>query len=139
MAGITKLFKADLDPTRVAAIIFEPVQGEGGFYPAPKELVKAIRKLCDDLRDLSDVDPIITIDQEGGRVARMKPPVWAAYPPGERFDRLYDLAPASAIPAATLAASNSSSSAPIASSQPRREPVVTTRKLPQLPWADHRP
>lgn len=48
MAGITKLFKADLDPTRVAAIIFEPVQGEGGFYPAPKELVKAIRKLCDD-------------------------------------------------------------------------------------------
>jgi 4-aminobutyrate aminotransferase len=48
MAGITKLFKADLDPTRVAAIIFEPVQGEGGFYPAPKELVRAIRKLCDD-------------------------------------------------------------------------------------------
>ncbi len=48
MAGITKLFKADLDPARVAAIIFEPVQGEGGFYPAPKELVRAIRKLCDD-------------------------------------------------------------------------------------------
>ncbi len=48
MAGITKLFKADLDPTRVAAIIFEPVQGEGGFYPAPKELVRAIRKLCDE-------------------------------------------------------------------------------------------
>lgn len=48
MAGITKLFKADLDPARVAAIIFEPVQGEGGFYPAPLELVKAIRKLCDE-------------------------------------------------------------------------------------------
>jgi 4-aminobutyrate aminotransferase len=48
MAGITKLFKADLDPGRVAAIIFEPVQGEGGFYPAPADLVKAIRKLCDD-------------------------------------------------------------------------------------------
>jgi 4-aminobutyrate aminotransferase len=48
MAGITKLFKADLDPTRIAAIIFEPVQGEGGFYPAPKELVRALRKLCDD-------------------------------------------------------------------------------------------
>lgn len=48
MAGITKLFKADLDPARVAAIIFEPVQGEGGFYPAPADLVKAIRKLCDD-------------------------------------------------------------------------------------------
>ncbi|PZR00527.1 MAG: 4-aminobutyrate--2-oxoglutarate transaminase [Cereibacter sphaeroides] len=48
MAGLTKLFKADLDPNRVAAIIFEPVQGEGGFYPAPKELVRAIRKLCDE-------------------------------------------------------------------------------------------
>ncbi len=48
MAGLTKLFKADLDPARVAAIIFEPVQGEGGFYPAPTDLVKAIRKLCDD-------------------------------------------------------------------------------------------
>jgi len=47
LAGLTKLFKADLDPSRVAAIIFEPVQGEGGFYPAPAELVRAIRKLCD--------------------------------------------------------------------------------------------
>ncbi|MCU0802805.1 MAG: 4-aminobutyrate--2-oxoglutarate transaminase [Rhodobacteraceae bacterium] len=48
MAGLTKIFKADLDPARVAAIVFEPVQGEGGFYPAPKELVRAIRKLCDE-------------------------------------------------------------------------------------------
>ncbi len=47
MAGIEKLFKADLDPARVAALIFEPVQGEGGFYPAPTDLVKAIRALCD--------------------------------------------------------------------------------------------
>ena len=48
MAGITKLFKADLDPNRVAAIIFEPVQGEGGFYPAPADLVRASCKMCDD-------------------------------------------------------------------------------------------
>ena len=48
MAGISKLFKADLDPSRVAAIIFEPVQGEGGFYPAPTDLVRALRKLCDE-------------------------------------------------------------------------------------------
>jgi 4-aminobutyrate aminotransferase len=47
LAGLTKLFKADLDPARVAAIIFEPVQGEGGFYPAPKELVRGIRRICD--------------------------------------------------------------------------------------------
>jgi 4-aminobutyrate aminotransferase len=48
LAGINKLFKADLDPSRVAAIIFEPVQGEGGFNPAPADLVRAIRKLCDE-------------------------------------------------------------------------------------------
>ncbi len=48
MEGITKLFKADVDPARVAAIILEPVQGEGGFYPAPTDLMKAVRKLCDD-------------------------------------------------------------------------------------------
>ena len=47
LAAIDKLFKADLDPARVAAIILEPVQGEGGFYPAPAELMRAIRKLCD--------------------------------------------------------------------------------------------
>ncbi len=48
LAGIGKLFKADVDPGRVAAIILEPVQGEGGFYPAPTDLVRAIRRLCDE-------------------------------------------------------------------------------------------
>ncbi|MFE3836338.1 4-aminobutyrate--2-oxoglutarate transaminase [Pseudogemmobacter sonorensis] len=48
LEGIAKLFKNDVDPDRVAAIIFEPVQGEGGFYPAPTDFVKALRQLCDD-------------------------------------------------------------------------------------------
>jgi len=60
VAGLTKLFKADLDPARVAAIIFEPVQGEGGFYPAPLDLVKAIRKICDDYGILMIVDEVQT-------------------------------------------------------------------------------
>jgi len=60
VAGLTKLFKADLDPARVAAIIFEPVQGEGGFYPAPLDLVKAIRKICDDNGILMIVDEVQT-------------------------------------------------------------------------------
>ncbi len=47
-AGLTKLFKADLDPARVAAIIFEPVQGEGGFYPGAERARARIRKLCDE-------------------------------------------------------------------------------------------
>ncbi|KPH64477.1 beta-N-acetylhexosaminidase [Novosphingobium sp. ST904] len=60
-----------------------------------------LRALTDELRTIHGRDRLyITIDQEGGRVARMKPPVWCAYPPGEVFDRLYDLAPASAIEAA---------------------------------------
>jgi 4-aminobutyrate aminotransferase / (S)-3-amino-2-methylpropionate transaminase / 5-aminovalerate transaminase len=46
--AIEWLFKADVEPERVAAIILEPVQGEGGFYIAPKELMVRLRKLCDE-------------------------------------------------------------------------------------------
>ena len=60
-----------------------------------------LRGLTDQLREIHGRDRLlITIDQEGGRVQRMKPPVWPAYPAGAAFDRLYDLAPASAIEAA---------------------------------------
>jgi 4-aminobutyrate aminotransferase/(S)-3-amino-2-methylpropionate transaminase len=41
------LFKADIDPARVAAIIIEPVQGEGGFHMAPPALMEGLRKICD--------------------------------------------------------------------------------------------
>jgi 4-aminobutyrate aminotransferase len=47
LAGIERLFKADIDPARVAAIIVEPVQGEGGFYVAPPALLQRLRALCD--------------------------------------------------------------------------------------------
>ncbi len=46
--GINRLFKADIDPRRVAGVIIEPVQGEGGFYVAPPELVRRLRELCDE-------------------------------------------------------------------------------------------
>jgi len=59
-----------------------------------------LRALTDDLRALSGRDDVpILIDQEGGRVARMQPPEWAAFPQGARFDALYDVAPMSAIEA----------------------------------------
>ncbi|MGB6606048.1 MAG: 4-aminobutyrate--2-oxoglutarate transaminase [Steroidobacteraceae bacterium] len=45
--ALEQLFKADVDPARVAAIIIEPVLGEGGFYAAPPELLKRLRALCD--------------------------------------------------------------------------------------------
>lgn len=59
-----------------------------------------LRVLTDDLKAIHGRDHLyICIDQEGGRVARMKAPVWPAYPAGEAFDRLYETAPASAIEA----------------------------------------
>ena len=46
--AINTLFKADIDPRRVAAVIIEPVQGEGGFYVAPPKLMRRLRELCDE-------------------------------------------------------------------------------------------
>ena len=46
--AMDRLFKADIDPARVAAIVIEPVQGEGGFYIAPTELLQRLRTLCDE-------------------------------------------------------------------------------------------
>ncbi|HUG46733.1 MAG TPA: glycoside hydrolase family 3 N-terminal domain-containing protein, partial [Sphingomicrobium sp.] len=60
-----------------------------------------LRALTDDLRGLSGrPDLPILIDQEGGRVARMRPPQWPEFPPGWAFAELYETAPISAIEAA---------------------------------------
>jgi len=62
------LFKADVDPARVAAIIIEPVQGEGGFYAAPAELMRKLRQICDQHGIVLIADEI----QSGfGRTGRM--------------------------------------------------------------------
>lgn len=45
--SLEAIFRSDISPQQVAAIIFEPVQGEGGFYDAPPEFVVALRELCD--------------------------------------------------------------------------------------------
>jgi 4-aminobutyrate aminotransferase/(S)-3-amino-2-methylpropionate transaminase len=47
LAALDKLFKSDIESTRVAAIIIEPVQGEGGFYAAPEGFLRKIRDICD--------------------------------------------------------------------------------------------
>ena len=47
LVAIEALFAADVEPERVAAIIIEPVQGEGGFHVAPTELLIALRSICD--------------------------------------------------------------------------------------------
>lgn len=60
-----------------------------------------LRALTDSLRELEGRDDVaILVDQEGGRVARLGPPEWPAFPGGPQFDRLYELAPMSGIEAA---------------------------------------
>jgi 4-aminobutyrate aminotransferase/(S)-3-amino-2-methylpropionate transaminase len=48
LKGLDNLFNVDIAPSDVAAIVVEPVQGEGGFYPAPIEFQQALRRLCDE-------------------------------------------------------------------------------------------
>ena len=47
LAALERLFKSDIEPGRVAAIIIEPVQGEGGFYAASPDFLQALRTICD--------------------------------------------------------------------------------------------
>ena len=68
LQALELLFKADVDPARVAAIIIEPVLGEGGFYAAPAELMRKLRALCDSHGIVLIADEI----QSGfGRTGRM--------------------------------------------------------------------
>src|SRR5436305_4575452 len=45
--GLELLFKQDIDPSEVACIVLEPVQGEGGFIPMPPEFVQALKRICE--------------------------------------------------------------------------------------------
>ena len=85
--------------------------GERAFFAAVKpagyilfgrnvETRAQVRALTDSLRALSGRDDLaILIDQEGGPVARMRPPEWPAFPAGPVFDAAYDVAPMTAIQA----------------------------------------
>jgi 4-aminobutyrate aminotransferase len=71
IAAIQRLFKADIDPRRVAAIILEPVQGEGGFHVAPEDFMVALRALCDQHGILLIADEIQTGFARTGRMFAM--------------------------------------------------------------------
>lgn len=60
IAALERLFKADVDPARVAAIVIEPVQGEGGFYVTPKGFMKRLREICDKNGILLIIDEVQT-------------------------------------------------------------------------------
>jgi 4-aminobutyrate aminotransferase len=58
--AVHHIFKADIEPSRVAAIVFEPVQGEGGFNVIQPEAVKWLRALCDEHGILMIADEVQT-------------------------------------------------------------------------------
>ena len=70
--AIDQLFKCDIDPARVAAIIFEPVQGEGGFNPIQAEAVKWLRQLCDQHGILMIADEVQTGFARTGKMFAME-------------------------------------------------------------------
>lgn len=72
LRALERLFKTDVEPSRVAAIILEPVQGEGGFYPAPPELIRALREICDRHGIVFIADEIQTGFARTGRLFAME-------------------------------------------------------------------
>lgn len=68
LAAVQRLFKADIDPKRVAAFIYEPVQGEGGFNPAPMEFIAGLRRIADEHGILLIADEIQTGFARTGRL-----------------------------------------------------------------------
>jgi 4-aminobutyrate aminotransferase/(S)-3-amino-2-methylpropionate transaminase len=67
-AAFENLFKADVDPARVAAIIIEPVLGEGGFYIAPPSFLQKLRQFCDNHGIVLIADEIQTGFARTGRM-----------------------------------------------------------------------
>jgi 4-aminobutyrate aminotransferase/(S)-3-amino-2-methylpropionate transaminase len=60
LRALRSLFESDVEPSRVAALIVEPVLGEGGFYVAPPEFLQALRRICDEHGIVFIVDEIQT-------------------------------------------------------------------------------
>lgn len=60
LRALRTLFESDVEPNRVAALIVEPVLGEGGFYVAPPEFLQALRQICDEHGIVFIVDEIQT-------------------------------------------------------------------------------
>lgn len=58
--ALETLFKSDVEPSRIAAMIVEPVQGEGGFYPAPPQFLQTLRRLCNEHGIVMVVDEVQT-------------------------------------------------------------------------------
>jgi 4-aminobutyrate aminotransferase / (S)-3-amino-2-methylpropionate transaminase / 5-aminovalerate transaminase len=81
IAGLELLFKREVDPASVACVVLEPVQGEGGFLPAPPDYVRRLRELC-------DRHGILYVDDEVQTGIGRTGPVWAIEAYGVQPDLL---------------------------------------------------
>ena len=72
LKSLQSLFKHTADPSSIAAIIIEPVQGEGGFNIVPKEFMFALRKVCDENAILLIADEIQTGFARTGKLFAME-------------------------------------------------------------------
>lgn len=70
IAGLRHLFKQDIAPERVACIVLEPVQGEGGFIPMPDDFPRRLKEICDE-------HGILYVDDEVQSGTGRTGPVWA--------------------------------------------------------------
>jgi 4-aminobutyrate aminotransferase len=70
--AVQNLFKADIEPSRVAALIFEPVQGEGGFNVIQPEAVRWLRELCEEHGIVMIADEVQTGFGRTGRLYAME-------------------------------------------------------------------
>ncbi|MDO5657817.1 MAG: 4-aminobutyrate--2-oxoglutarate transaminase [Paracoccus sp. (in: a-proteobacteria)] len=72
LSALDRLFKADLSPEQVAAIIIEPVQGEGGFYEVPASFMVKLREICDQYSILLIADEVQTGFARTGKLFAME-------------------------------------------------------------------
>jgi 4-aminobutyrate aminotransferase / (S)-3-amino-2-methylpropionate transaminase / 5-aminovalerate transaminase len=70
IAGLHAIFKEDVDPSDVACMVLEPVQGEGGFIPMPEDFVRQLVEICDE-------HGILYVDDEVQAGMGRTGPVWA--------------------------------------------------------------
>ena len=70
LAGLELLFKREVSPSEVACVVLEPVQGEGGFLPMPRDFVQGLRELC-------DRHGILYVDDEVQSGVGRTGPIWA--------------------------------------------------------------
>ncbi len=68
LAGLRRIFAEQIAPSRVAGVLIEPVQGEGGYYPAPAAFLQELRALCDQHGILLIADEVQTGFARTGRM-----------------------------------------------------------------------